>query len=208
MAWTRVGHHIEQLIEGTPMIVGGNTKNIFGGGHPLVPTTPVESWLDVGGGNGEASTQMSLNSKIPTKVCVDPKAWVNDLELLGEETDWKKYRVKYNNRCPAWKEDFDIITCLDTIEHVDKKTGEKWLDNFEKHAKRLIIVFTPNGFLPQGPEQGEKFDKLEEHVSGWEVEDFLSRGYCVYRTPGDFHHNPTGIEGDWAAILAWKNKAI
>jgi len=200
MAQTRVGHLIDNLIFGTH-ILEGNYK------HPLVPTTPISSWLDVGGGNGIASTTMELNFKVfhgekgQRKVCVDPKGWES-----GE--DWRIIRELYNEYCSVWNDHFDVVSCLDTIEHLTKKEGEKWLDHFEEVADRLIIIFTPDGFLPQGPEQGEKFDELEKHRSGWEAEDFLKRGYCVYRTPKDFHHNPTGVIGDFGALLCWKNRAI
>ena len=194
-AQTRIGHHINHLIFGIDSCVES------------------KSWLDVGCGDGVACTTMELNRFISYKVGVDPKAWVNDNEkdpkaLFTDETDWIKYRVKYNEDCPIWNDHFDIVTCLDTIEHLPKEEGETWLDHFEEVADRLIIIFTPDGFLPQGPEQGEKFDELEKHRSGWEAEDFLKRGYCVYRTPKDFHHNPTGVEGDWPALLAFRNFAV
>lgn len=176
---TRVGWHINNLIVGAPEYQDS------------------KSWLDVGCGNGIACTTMELNRFIPRKVGVDPKAWESG-------PDWTLHRTLYNEDCPVWNESFDIVTCLDTLEHLPKEEGEKWLDHFEKVANKLIIIFTPNGFLPQGPEQDPKFDELEKHHSGWEVEDFLKRGYCVWRTPNDFHHNPTGVEGDWAAILAYK----
>jgi len=208
MAQTRVGHHIEQLIMGTKIIEGGGVNH-----HPICPEFPITSWLDVGGGNGIASTTMELNFKVfhgepardetmQRKVMVDPKPWEGG-------TDWKKYAMLYDDECPIWKDHFDVISCLDTIEHVTKEEGNKWLDHFEETADRLIIIFTPEGFIPQGPRQSaEHFDKWEEHKSGWEVMDFIRRGYCVWRTPVDFHHNPTGVYGDWAAILAWKNFAI
>jgi len=196
-----VGHFINQLIVDTQIINGGLN-------HPAVPETPITSWLDVGGGNGIASTTMDLNFKVfhdsngQRKVCVDPKGWESG-------RDWKIIRELYNEDCSVWNDHFDVVSCLDTIEHLPKEEGEKWLDHFEEVADRLIIIFTPDGFLPQGPEQDpEKFDELEKHRSGWCAEDFLKRGYCVYRTPKDFHHNPTGVIGDWSALLCWRNKAI
>ena len=207
MAQTRIGHMIDQLIYGTYILNGGYK-------HPLVPEQPAKTWLDVGSGNGEACTTMDLNWMLDDrtegqrKVAVDPKTWESDDDRAGRRNDWEKHRMLYDENCPVWNDHFDIVTCLDTIEHLQKEEGERWLDHFEEVADRLIIIFTPCGFLPQGPEQGDKFDELERHLSGWEVEDFMKRGYCVYRTPNDFHHNPTGVEGDWAAILAWRNFSV
>lgn len=182
-AGTRVGWHINNLISGTPLYKDS------------------KSWLDVGCGNGIACTMLDFNYDIPHKVGVDVKAWESG-------PDWVLHRTAYDENCPVWNEKFDIVTCLDVIEHLTKENGEKWLDHFEEIANNLIIIFTPDGFLPQGPEQDPKFDEWERHLSGWEAEDFLKRGYCVWRTPKDFHHNPTGVIGDWSALLAWKNKAI
>ncbi len=203
MAQTRIGHHIEQLIIGTKIIEGGGVNH-----HPACPEHPITSWLDVGGGDGVASTTMELNFKVfhdsngQRKICVDPKGWESG-------PDWHIIRKPFDEHCGVWNDKFDVVSCLDTIEHLTKGEGEKWLDQFEKMAERLIIIFTPDGYLPQGPEQDpDKFDSWEKHHSGWEAEDFLKRGYCVYRTPKDFHHNPTGVVGDFGALLAWKNLAI
>jgi hypothetical protein len=46
----------------------------------------------------------------------------------------------------------------------------------ERIARDKIIVFTPNGFLPQDPWDG---NPMQEHLCGWSVEDFRSRAYRV-----------------------------
>ncbi len=201
MARTRVGHMIEHLICGTPLMVGqGSDPN-----HPQVYPQQIQSWLDVGSGNGEACTTNVINFMLyhghngQVKIACDPNAWES-----GD--DWKIVREEYNDKCSLWQDKFDLVTALDVLEHLEKSEGEKMLDHFEEVANRLIIIFTPQGFLPQGNEQG--FEGLNVHKSGWELEDFVKRGYVTYLTPKDFHHNPTGVEGDWSAILAWRNFAV
>ena len=70
---------------------------------------------------------------------------------------------------------FDAVVALDVIEHLKKDEGYKLLDNMERVARKKVILVTPNGFIPQY----NKDNKLQAHHSGWTVEDFTDRGYCV-----------------------------
>lgn len=71
---------------------------------------------------------------------------------------------------------FDVVIAMDVIEHFEKEQGWKFLGELERLARKRVIVFTPNGFLPQG-EYDENPNQL--HRSGWEVEEFIERGYSV-----------------------------
>jgi hypothetical protein len=44
-------------------------------------------------------------------------------------------------------------------------------------SKGTIIVSMPNGFIPQGPRDGEA---SMIHRSGWRVKDFKARGFIVH----------------------------
>ena len=46
----------------------------------------------------------------------------------------------------------------------------------EAVARRRVIVFTPNGFLPQDAFDGNPY---QVHRSGWTVQEMRSRGYEV-----------------------------
>lgn len=71
---------------------------------------------------------------------------------------------------------FDIVIALDVVEHFEKQDGWALLGAMEAVARRRVVVFTPNGFLPQG----EKDDNpLQVHRSGWTVDEFTERGYAV-----------------------------
>jgi SAM-dependent methyltransferase len=71
---------------------------------------------------------------------------------------------------------FDCVLASDVIEHVDKETGGKLILSLERIARRRVVIFTPNGFLPQRPYGGNPF---QEHLSGWTVDEMRSRGYRV-----------------------------
>jgi methyltransferase family protein len=72
---------------------------------------------------------------------------------------------------------FDAVLMMDLIEHLDRDEGNALLDRAERIANAKVIVFTPNGFIPQ-----EEYDDnpLQVHRSGWSVDDFHARGYAVY----------------------------
>jgi hypothetical protein len=78
-------------------------------------------------------------------------------------------------------ESFDCVVANDVIEHFAKDDGLFLLSKMERIAKRKIVVFTPNGFLPQ---QTYDNNVLQIHKSGWTVAEMRGLGYAV-----------TGIKG-------------
>lgn len=105
---------------------------------------------------------------------------------------------------------FDLVTLIDLIEHLPKRQGFELLEKCEQLSSKYIIVNTPNGFLEQGPEFGNKFQR---HLSGWFPHDFEGLGYSVYGTFGTKflrgygglprYHFPGADQCDWllAALL-------
>jgi SAM-dependent methyltransferase len=70
---------------------------------------------------------------------------------------------------------FDACIALDLIEHLTKEDGLRLLKDMETIASRRVIVFTPNGFMPQQSRDGD----LQEHLSGWDPQEMRSLGYEV-----------------------------
>ena len=70
---------------------------------------------------------------------------------------------------------FDCCIALDLIEHLSKEDGYSLLRSMEVIAGKRVIVFTPNGFLPQNSQNGD----LQEHISGWEIDEMAELGYRV-----------------------------
>ncbi len=65
----------------------------------------------------------------------------------------------------------------------------------EKLASKRVIVFTPNGFVPQG-----EYDKnpWQVHVSGWTADEFRARGYRVIGIGGY-----KLLKGEYGALRFW-----
>jgi SAM-dependent methyltransferase len=74
----------------------------------------------------------------------------------------------------------DVILLLDVIEHLTKDDGAHLLNALEQKAK-LVIVYTPHGFLYQTATSDNPFQK---HHSGWGLSDFRSLGYEVSGSAG------------------------
>lgn len=76
---------------------------------------------------------------------------------------------------------FDLVTLYDLIEHVPKRRGYELLEKCEQLSGKFVLVQTPNGFLPQGPDHG---NERQRHLSGWFAHDFEGLGYKVYGSVG------------------------
>lgn len=69
-----------------------------------------------------------------------------------------------------------IVVANDLLEHLTKDDGMILLGDMNVLALDRIIVFTPNGFIPQDSYDG---NDLQIHKSGWTVKEMRRRGYKV-----------------------------
>lgn len=72
---------------------------------------------------------------------------------------------------------FDAVMALDVIEHLTIDEGLILIKKMEKWAKKKIILLTPNGYLWQ---DGYDNNPLQEHKSGWSVENLEGIGFKVF----------------------------
>jgi len=100
--------------------------------------------LDLGCGFGVPMLFIRSRRKVTFSVAIDIKVkrvkycvskGIHDCGIVAD--------VRY---LPVRKESFDIVLCLDLIEHLCKKDGLKLLIELDRIAKKQIIVHTPNGF--------------------------------------------------------------
>ncbi len=86
---------------------------------------------------------------------------------------------------------FDAIVALDLIEHLEKPDGHELIKKMSAVASDRIIIFTPNGFLPQQDES----NLWNNHLSGWTVNDFVEQGFSVVGVNGWKQ-----LRGSWAKL--------
>ena len=76
---------------------------------------------------------------------------------------------------------YDIVGLFGVIEHLPKQQGFELLERCEALSSKYVILETPNGFLEQGPEFGNEYQR---HLSGWFIHDLEGLGYRVHGTTG------------------------
>lgn len=76
---------------------------------------------------------------------------------------------------------FNVVLASDVIEHFSEEDGLNLLEQMESIAKKKVVIYTPNGFLPQGEEYG---NPMQKHLSGWTVKRMKSLGYRVLGIQG------------------------
>lgn len=84
---------------------------------------------------------------------------------------------------PFPEKTFDAVVMCDVLEHLPRDTvmDIKLFGQMEKCAKRKVILYTPNGFVPNDLHDG---DPYQAHVSAWEPGDYQERGYSVKGATG------------------------
>lgn len=127
--------------------------------------------LDVGCGS---DSPLQFVHGMQRKVGVDAFApSIEASRARGLHDDYLQMRLEDLQIAPR---SYDAVVLLDLIEHFEKPAGLEFLASLERIAVRKVLVFTPNGFLPQPPYEDNPW---QLHRSGWTVPEFHSLGYRV-----------------------------
>lgn len=138
-----------------------------------------ESVLDVG--CGSASPVRLLGRRPPRMVGVDGYApALETSQRAGIHDEYQCFPIGEIGRRFA-NGSFDAVVLLDVLEHLEKPAGVALLGAVEGIARRKVVVFTPNGFLPQGELDANPF---QVHRSGWTAHELRQRGYSVVGVNG------------------------
>ena len=123
-----------------------------------------ETLLDIGCGS---NSPISYLSKRFYSVGID--AHLQSIEKNKEKGIHNKYyNMDFSELGSFDSCSFDCVTALDVIEHIKKAKRLRLLENMERIAKKRIVLFTPNGFLPQSAHNN---NPLQIHKSGWKVKE-------------------------------------
>lgn len=159
-----------------------------------------DSCLDIGCGSGSPVSYLRLSRTVG----VDGHApALEEARRHRTHDEFQLARVEDIGKLFPPKS-FDCCVALDLIEHLPKETGATLLGDMERIARRRVVLFTPNGFLPQQSAEGD----LQEHLSGWGTRDFLTLGYRVLGMHGDRalrgeYHQLRFRPHSVAGILSW-----
>jgi len=103
----------------------------------------------------------------------------------------------------------DVISIIDGIEHMDKKTGVKLIKEMKRVAREKILLFTPqgpgeDGYLKNEPHNAwgiEGADHFQLHLSGWTSDELQDLGFKILIKAGDTsqHGEPYyAIMAEWS----------
>lgn len=135
---------------------------------------PSSSTLDVGCGASSplARFHERLGRLVGVEAYPDAAAAARASGIYAEvvEADVRELRNEFEPRS------FEVVAAVDLLEHLEEADGHSLLDAAELIAGRRVVVFTPNGFVPQGARGGNEW---QVHRSGWSTAALAARGYRV-----------------------------
>ncbi len=163
------------------------------------------SLLDVGCGSN--SPVRRLVDRVPIRVGVDAfEPSLEESRRAGIHTDTRCMDIlQIGAAFPPGS--FDCVVASDVIEHLEKDDGRRLLADMERIARFKVVVFTPNGFVPQEPYENNPWQR---HLSGWSADEMQGRGYRVvgvngwkgfFRDRGQLRWQPR-VLWKWAAIAS------
>lgn len=127
-----------------------------------------------------------------------------------QATTVKSDALKYAKEQPD--NTFDVVSIIDGIEHMDKKTGIKLIKEMKRICKEQILLFTPqgpgeDGYLKNEPHNAwgiEGADHFQTHKSGWTIDELREHGFEMLLVVHDTsqHGEPyQAIMARWTKVL-------
>ncbi len=133
--------------------------------------------LDVGGGGGEPMRFLSKKHKFRQRVSAD--IFLAFLKESKEKGTHDEYILCDARHLPFKKKSFDIVLCLETIEHLGKENGLKLLSDLEEIARKQVIATTEVRERIDPNMSGAYRTNPTIHHSSWCPGEFSKLGYKV-----------------------------
>jgi len=95
----------------------------------------------------------------------------------------------------------ETIVVTDLIEHLSRENGSTLINEIQRVVSKQALIVTPRGFMPQhvgeGDNEGWGFigNVLQNHVSGWDIEDFRGWNKLISTRYYSEVNHPQGIIG-------------
>lgn len=138
----------------------------------LFSSLQIETLLDVGCGHDSPIRYVNSLRKV-YKFGLDgfqPSIQISKENKIHEEY----YCADLIDFSISTKKKFDAIILSDVVEHFELDDAIRLISNYESLANKIIIVFTPNGFIDQGPLYSNPW---QIHKCGFKNNFFIEKGF-------------------------------
>ena len=102
------------------------------------------------------------------------RPWMNGARRQERHSDCVLCDIQ---RLPIREKTFDIVLCMEVLEHLTKEDGQKLLEKMERIARRQVIVTTPVGEFALHPATDD--NPYQEHQSSWRPAELVRYGYKI-----------------------------
>lgn len=103
------------------------------------------------------------------------------IKIHGSVLDYKELLKGY---------EMDTAMIIDVLEHFDKDTAFKWIENLKSDFNKIILM-VPAGHFPQDIDHsGFEAHEYQKHRSSWYQKDIESLGFGEVILDPNFHANP------------------
>ena len=136
----------------------------------LAGIQPRPSVLDIGSSTGQMWTSHPLQNLDLEVTLMDPAIAKGDVA-----EDFRVIAASApGGLADIISDSFDVVVAFDLIEHLSKEDGYLLLYEMERISRKLVVVYTPTGFLWQPPSPNNPFNA---HISGWRPRDLKHFGF-------------------------------
>jgi SAM-dependent methyltransferase len=132
-----------------------------------------ESVLDVGCGRGEP---MRFINGARGRYTVGLDIFKPYLKECKRNEIHDDYVLCDIGKLPLTERSFDVVLCMEVIEHLKRLHGEQLVESLEKTARKQIVITAPVGKYKQSAYEGNSH---QEHESIWSSMEFGRLGYKV-----------------------------
>ena len=144
--------------------------------RPSFTPLNVKSVLDVGCGRGILGCLLRVYRDVDFVVGIDIFRPYLDFARTHSAYDALIHMDLSRTGLPFSDREFDMVFCLEVMEHLERERGLSLLDELERVGSRIVVT-TPGVFFSQA-----QFDSNpnQAHMSYYDVRDFERRGYRVF----------------------------
>lgn len=133
------------------------------------------SILDLGCGTGKP--MLFLNRK-KRYITVGVDAFPAYIENCKKENTHSSVSVIDINYLPYRDKSFDVVVCLQVLEHFNKEQGLRLIGNMRRLSRKQVILTTDLGRQEQ--EATPDGNELQRHQYIWSVKELREVGFRVY----------------------------